>query len=80
MAMRVMPWGEEKQCTRCRGWWPCDHEFFRKRADGLNSWCRACEADHKRVKYLQARAQGRSTRGPQPRTPKTMPLILQVGA
>ena len=44
--MRSRPYAEEKLCTRCREWWPCDVEFFRLDRPGVwHSWCRACEAE-----------------------------------
>jgi hypothetical protein len=32
----------EKQCARCKEWWPADTEFFYRKGDGLHSYCRAC--------------------------------------
>ena len=36
---------KEKQCVRCKEFWPADSEFFYKchtNSDGLHSWCKAC--------------------------------------
>jgi hypothetical protein len=56
MMFRSRPYAEEKQCTRCREWWPCDAEFFRlddrmRRGRRVREWasrCHACETEAKR--------------------------------
>lgn len=42
---RSLPEFEEKYCTGCQDYWPCDPEFFRPMHGYLSSRCRACEAD-----------------------------------
>lgn len=53
----------EKQCARCREFWPADEEFFTRLSDGrLHSYCRACVAE--RVAELRAGAPRLVNRGP----------------
>ena len=38
----------EKQCLRCKEFWPPDPEFFyrdKDSYDGWQSWCKACSAE-----------------------------------
>jgi hypothetical protein len=37
--------GIERQCGRCREWWPADSEFYHKGGNGLHSYCIACVAE-----------------------------------
>lgn len=46
---RMMYWGEEAKCSRCRGWWPTDSEFYVQRGDGIHSQCKACEDEQRPV-------------------------------
>ena len=39
--------GREKRCAACHEWWPLDAEFYYL---GDPSWCRACWAEHNRVR------------------------------
>ncbi|GAI63947.1 unnamed protein product [marine sediment metagenome] len=33
----------EKQCSKCKEWWPATREFFYgSKRDGLHPWCKAC--------------------------------------
>lgn len=58
MNFRSRPYAEEKQCTRCLEWWPCDAEFYRfdlrggtdKRKGRWASWCHACETEAKQAR------------------------------
>ncbi len=34
--------GPVKPCSRCKEVWPADREFFHRRRNGWQSWCRAC--------------------------------------
>lgn len=48
------PEGEEKLCTRCQDYWPCDTEFFAKVANAeggtsWGSWCRACASEATKI-------------------------------
>ncbi|MFN1515293.1 hypothetical protein [Vibrio owensii] len=44
--------GLEKRCPRCNEFWPQDTLFWAEcssRPDGLQTWCKACTAEHQRV-------------------------------
>lgn len=35
--------GTEAQCSKCKGFWPADAEFYFMGKDGRpHSWCKAC--------------------------------------
>jgi len=56
---RTTPEFEEKYCTGCKEYWPCDPEFFRKMHGYWAARCRACEAEgirRSREKSLGRRA------------------------
>ena len=43
--MKIKEEYSEKQCARCKEFWPADSDFFyksHKSSDGLHSWCKAC--------------------------------------
>jgi hypothetical protein len=42
---RTRPEFEEKYCTGCQEYWPCDPEFYRKMHGYWAARCRACEAE-----------------------------------
>lgn len=42
---RTRPEFEEKYCTACKSYWPCDPEFYRKMHGYWAAQCRACEAE-----------------------------------
>lgn len=40
----------EKQCSRCKEYWPADTEFFyatSSTGDGLHNWCMACYIENR---------------------------------
>lgn len=46
----------EKQCTKCKDWWPATLEFFyRDPKVGFNAWCKPCWTEHRRERRLKAR-------------------------
>jgi len=50
----------EKLCVRCLEYWPADTEFFyrhARKADGLESACKACLAESPSLKARQANRQ-----------------------
>lgn len=51
---RTTPEFEEKFCTRCSDYWPCDTEFFRRYCGSWSPWCRACEAEAQRISKAKA--------------------------
>lgn len=39
--------GEQRQCARCRWWWPADDEtFWQRKGDTWHSYCRACLCEY----------------------------------
>jgi hypothetical protein len=42
---RTQPEFEEKFCTGCQEYWPCDPEFYRRMHGYWAARCRACEAE-----------------------------------
>ena len=44
--VRKGPFGAEKQCSKCLEWSPADLDHFHKNNAYLQSWCKACVADH----------------------------------
>lgn len=48
--------GREKNCAKCKEYWPADNEFFHtnpSRSDGLQQWCKACYAEWQRNNRLK---------------------------
>ena len=40
--------GHERQCTKCKEWWPADDEFYQMndRGTGFRTQCRGCRLDY----------------------------------
>lgn len=56
---RTTALGTEKQCNACLDWWPRDAEFFSRNPacpDGLQNYCRDCDASRVRRYYAARRA------------------------
>lgn len=62
---RSTPEGEEKLCTRCGDYWPCDAEFFARTRSSegkttWSSWCRCCAIEATKASRQRSLERNRS--------------------
>ncbi len=68
--MRLDAAGLEKQCTRCKEWWPADSAFFfvilqnlgRKSRTVIHAWCRACHYEARQEREQRRKSDGTPAR------------------